>query len=175
MRIISDSMQQRRVKARKKARTRSKQGTTVYLKPKAADRKKKIYRAIDRLHELKKSIDLAQQVVDDAVVQYEEAVSDFLERGEGAPLYGRLKREQGYVFPGDRWALEVFKETETLKITDPVRAYELLEEVQEGLGDQCMGFKIGDLRKYLTEEQIEECTNITWGNRRKPRLTKRVK
>ncbi|ANO57630.1 hypothetical protein [Vibrio phage vB_VhaS-a] len=47
---------------------------------------------------------------------------------------------------------------ESTKVTDAVKAYNMLESIEEGLGQSLMSFSITDLKKHLTSKQLEQVT-----------------
>ncbi|AUR81143.1 hypothetical protein Ares1_0034 [Vibrio phage Ares1] len=56
--------------------------------------------------------------------------------------------------------LNVGKAGETKTLNDAILAYQMLEGIEEGLGDKLMTFKMGDLEKHLTSKQLAEITTI---------------
>ncbi|QNJ59196.1 hypothetical protein [Vibrio phage vB_ValS_PJ32] len=54
--------------------------------------------------------------------------------------------------------LNVGKAGEAKTLDDPIQAYQMLESIEEGLGDKLMTFKMGDLEKHLTSKQLASIT-----------------
>lgn len=50
---------------------------------------------------------------------------------------------------------------ESTKLIDAVGAYNMLESIEEGLGQSLMSFSITDLKKHLTSKQLEKVTKTT--------------
>lgn len=63
--------------------------------------------------------------------------------------------------------LNVGKAAESKTLTDALTAYSLLEQVEEGLGDKLMTFKMGDLEKHLTSKQLESVIKVTTDNNKR--------
>lgn len=55
----------------------------------------------------------------------------------------------------------------TSKLTDPLKAYNLLEEIEEGLGDKLMTFSLTDLGKHLSSKQLESVTAKATNNKQR--------
>lgn len=134
----------------------------VSKKPKAAKTSKKAnsHEAVkeelqiqaDIVGSLQKEKELAAVIAKTATAAYNKAAIQVQE------LYGKIAEtaDDTLIVKGDLYVIEIGKEGTAREIVSADLAYEALDEVKAGLACQLMQFKLSDLDKYLTPEQMTE-------------------
>lgn len=77
-----------------------------------------------------------------------------------------LEKESTLTVHGTKGSVKIGKEAIARKLTDKEAAIDMLEEVEEGLAFELAEFKLGDLDKYLTPEQLEKVLTTNWSGKR---------
>lgn len=101
--------------------------------------------------EAKQDVDDAKKQtakVDAVLKRFEsDVVNDLIKEGVADEASVEVNHEGKIVTVG--------KAQESKTVTDNVEAYNMLEEIEEGLGQQLMKFSVTDLEKHLTSKQLE--------------------
>ena len=78
-----------------------------------------------------------------------EAVQDFVDI-DAAP-------DDEITLKTDKYAAAFGQHGNASSVSAPGKAFKMLEGVEKGLGQKLMTFKVTDLNKYLTPEQVQKC------------------